>query len=71
MKGLAVRVIFPKQIKGGEPMEVEFEYERDTKRMYRFQETSEEPVIGYLYVKKAAFSSQPKKLKVTVEVLEE
>lgn len=47
-------------------MEVDltFRYERDTKRTYRFQEESENPVVGTLYVQKNAFKSRPEKIEV-------
>jgi len=50
--------------------EVEMSFEKTTKRTYRFFEFGSMPKIGTLYVQQSAFKSQPKKLKVTVEVLE-
>lgn len=49
--------------------EVEFEFERATKRTFRFQEkTNEAPVIGTLYIQQSVFDSkEPKKVKVTLE----
>ena len=49
--------------------QIEFEFERATKNIYRFREkTFTDPVIGTLYVQKALFgSTTPKKLKVMVE----
>ena len=49
--------------------EIEFEFERATKNIYRFQEkASGPPVIGTLYVQKSVFGSKElKKVKVTVE----
>ena len=49
--------------------EIEFEFERDTKNTYRFQEKSEgAQTIGTLYVQKFIFGSkEPKALKVTLE----
>jgi len=41
-------------------------YERDTKRTYRFQEESDDPVVGTLYVKKGAFKQRPKEIEVTI-----
>lgn len=54
----------------GEQIEAEFKFERPTKRTYRFRETGEPPKIGVLYVQKSALQGQPKRLRVTVEVLE-
>lgn len=54
----------------GEQIETEFEFERPTKRTYRFRETVKPPKIGVLYVQKSALPGQPKRLRVTVEVLE-
>ena len=42
-------------------------YERDTKRTYRFQEDSDDPLIGTLYVKKSAFRQRPEKVEVTIK----
>jgi len=47
-----------------------FAFQRDTKRMYRFEEESEEPVVGSLYVSKGAFEARPARLEVTVRVIE-
>ncbi|MFQ6059898.1 MAG: hypothetical protein ACE5KV_01190 [Thermoplasmata archaeon] len=44
-----------------------FRYERDTKRTYRFQEESEIPVVGTLYVQKSAFKSRPEKIEVVLK----
>ena len=41
-------------------------YERDTKRTYRFQEESDDPVVGTVYVKKSAFQTRPKEIEVTI-----
>ena len=48
--------------------EIEFEFERETKNTYRFQEKdSGNPAIRTLYVQKSVFGSkEPKKVKVTV-----
>lgn len=45
-----------------------FEFERATKRMYRFKEVSETPVFGVLYVKKEVFGVDvPNTITVTVQ----
>ena len=44
-----------------------FRYERDTKRTYRFQEESENPIVGTLYIQKSAFKSRPEKIEVHLE----
>lgn len=41
-----------------------FRFERETKRTYRFQEESEDPIVGTLYVQKSAFKSRPEKIDV-------
>jgi hypothetical protein len=46
-----------------------FDFLRSTKRTFRFQEVGGTN-IETLYVKQSAFKVQPKKIKVTVEVLE-
>jgi hypothetical protein len=46
-----------------------FDFLRSTKRTFRFQEVGGTN-IEILYVKQSAFKVQPKKIKVTVEVLE-
>ena len=46
-----------------------FAHERDTRRMYRFKEESDEPVMGTLYVSKGAFETRPSRIEVTVTVL--
>ena len=53
----------------GEKFEVELAYEKSTKRTHRFKETSEPIKIGTLYVQKTAFTAQPKRIHVTVEVV--
>ncbi|MBA7505092.1 hypothetical protein ES706_03755 [subsurface metagenome] len=53
-----------------EKFEVEMEYERQTKRTFRFKEAKEPIRIGTLYVQKTAFATQPKRIHVTVEVVE-
>jgi len=52
-----------------ELIKAEFEFEKETRRTYRFAEVNGE-TIGTLYVKKTAFDKQPKRVKVTVEVIE-
>lgn len=48
--------------------EVKFKFERATKNTFRFQEdTTLDPVIGTLYVKKSLFKAEPQELKVTIE----
>lgn len=49
-------------------MKVSFEFERETKRTYRFKEVSEEPVIGTLYVQQSAFDEKPERIEVTIKV---
>ena len=48
---------------------VEFEFERETKRKFRFKELSEEPVMGTLYVSKDLFDERPERLEVTLKVV--
>jgi len=47
-----------------------FTYDRDTKRMYRFREDAEEPLMGSLYVSKRALEQRPARIEVTLRVLE-
>ena len=47
-----------------------FDFLKATKRTFRFQEYGTDIKIETLYVKQFAFKVQPKKIKVTVEVLE-
>jgi len=47
-----------------------FKFRNSTKRTYRFEEEAGEQNIQTLYVQQRAFSVQPKKIKVTVEVIE-
>ena len=47
-----------------------FDFLKATKRTFRFQEYGTDIKIESLYVKQTAFKTQPKKLKVTVEVIE-
>lgn len=62
-----------------EKRECMFVTEKETKRTWRMQEVStasgapkpsEDPVIGTLYLRKSKYPVDPKKVKVTVEVLE-
>ena len=48
---------------------VKFEFERETKRKYRFKEVAEEPVMGTLYVSKDLFDQRPDALEVTLRVI--
>jgi len=51
-----------------EKIEANFEFERETKNTYRFQEVGKtDPIIGTLYIQKDALDEQPEKIKVTVE----
>lgn len=54
----------------GESFETELAYEKSTKRTFRFKEAKEPIRIGLLYVQKTAFATQPKRVRVTVEVVE-
>jgi hypothetical protein len=56
---------------GGMEMErkVRFEYERETKRKYRFREDAEEPVMGTLYVSKDLFDERPDAIEVTLRTV--
>lgn len=55
----------------GKKVELVFKKERETKRTVRYEEVSDNPVIGLLYVKKFWLGEPyPKKLKVTLEVVE-
>jgi len=51
-------------------IEAEFVYEKETRNFFRFQEIGAMRHIGTLYVQKATFEKQPKRLRVTVEVIE-
>lgn len=51
-------------------MEIHFEFEKETKRTYRFKELRDDPedvIVGTIYVQKHVFESKPKTLKVTIE----
>jgi hypothetical protein len=51
--------------------EVVMEYEKSTKRTFRFLENSPNFKIGTLYVQKSAFDDKaPMKIKVTIEAIE-
>lgn len=47
-------------------IEVKFAFERSTKNTYRFQELSDDPVIGVLYVQKRAFSRLPREVQLVL-----
>jgi hypothetical protein len=47
----------------------EFGFRNPTKRTFRFEETTNEQNIGTLYIQQRAFKTQPKKIRVTVEVI--
>jgi len=47
----------------------EFSFRNPTKRTFRFEETTNEQNIGTLYIQQRAFKTQPKKIRVTVEVI--
>ena len=50
-------------------MELKFAFETETKNTYRFKELSTSPVIGYLYVRKAAFmGKKPERITIMLEV---
>jgi len=53
--------------------EIVFEFERATKRTYRYQEiTCDSPqIVGTLYVQQWALNGQPNKIKVIIEVSKE
>lgn len=52
-----------------EQFAVELTFRNSTKRTYRFEEGGAFK-IGTLYVQQSAFKQQPKKIRVTVEVIE-
>jgi hypothetical protein len=57
--------------KVGIKFDVVMTYEKATKRTYRFLENDPNFKIGTLYVQKSVFGDKaPKKIKVTVEVVE-
>lgn len=49
---------------------VTFKFRNTTKRTFRFEEEGPEQNIQTLYVQQRAFTSQPKRIRVTVEVIE-
>jgi len=51
-------------------IEAVFEFERETRRTYRYREI-ESYQIGTIYLQKHLFSEKPKRIKVTVEILGE
>jgi hypothetical protein len=53
-----------------EKIGVEMEYEKSTKNTHRYVEKGSPPKIGVLYLQKWAVQGQPKRIRVTVEVLE-
>jgi hypothetical protein len=53
--------------------EVILDFERETKRTYRFNENKsvDDRTIGILYVSKTAFEGEePKKIKVTIDTMD-
>ncbi len=53
-------------------MEATFTLEKETKNTYRFQEDegSEPSKIGTIYIQKWNFDTPPRRIKVSIEVLE-
>ena len=53
-------------------MEATFTLEKDTKNTYKFQEdeSSGPPIVGIIYVQKTSFDTPPRRIKVSIEVLE-
>ncbi len=53
-------------------MEATFTLEKETKNTYRFQEdeSSGPSKIGTIYVQKWSFDTPPRRIKVSIEVLE-
>jgi hypothetical protein len=53
-------------------MEATFTLEKETKNTYRFQEDegSGPPKVGTIYVQKWSFDTPPRRIKVSIEVLE-
>ena len=47
-----------------------FKFRNATKRTFRFEEEGNEQNIQTLYVQQRAFDVQPKRIRVTVEVIE-
>jgi hypothetical protein len=48
----------------------EMEFEKSTKRTFRFKETTPQQNLETLYVQQRASEKQPKHIRVTVEVIE-
>ncbi len=44
--------------------QIRFVFERSTKNTYRFEELSDDPLIGVLYVQKRAFDRLPREAEV-------
>ncbi len=47
-----------------------FSFERETKNKYRFQEDSEDPMVGTLYVSKALFEDRPSSIEVELRTVD-
>jgi hypothetical protein len=54
-------------------IERSFEIEKETKNTLRYAEVSEgqPPVVGTLYIQKWAMKGAPKRIQVTIDVVEE
>jgi hypothetical protein len=46
-----------------------FHHERDTKNKHRYQEDSDEPVMGTIYVSKDLFDDRPDRLELTLRTI--
>ena len=57
---------------GGGTYGSNFTLEKETKNTYRFQEdeSSGPPKVGTIYVQKGSFDTPPRRIKVSIEVLE-
>lgn len=53
-----------------ETIVVEAEFTKSTKNTHVFKATEDEAAIPSLYVNRSAFGAQPKRVRITVEVLE-
>ena len=53
-------------------IDVQFSLEKETKNTYRFQEdeSSGPSRVGTIYVQKWSFDTPPRRIKVSIEVLE-
>lgn len=54
-------------------LEIEFEYEKETKNTIRYMEKSkggQPPAVGTLYVQKWALEGSPKKIRMSIEPAE-